>query len=376
MALPKPTPDGTPLVPSNGASMDPLPAGVFPIRGTTPPEPLRAVEPILLASARLATQRVPVAQRPWRVLLVPPTPGAPTRAFEVARWHARVALAALVILVLVAGGALAAVGVALRSPDLFATGAEVWSLRDRLAAVEDSLSIARLALAEGDVEGGDSSVAVVAAPNAVGRAMPGTKQVPTLATRLAVRSGVAASRVDGSATRTLLRIAELPVIGTIVSGFSRARKHPLLHIVRPHLGVDVSAPAGTPISAPASGRVLFVGRKFSYGLTVEIEHSNGVITRYGHLRAADVTEGESVARGARIGSVGSSGLTTGPHLHYEMIVNGRPVDPLRYRMPQVGDSSTLAGQRPGQPGASISGPTSTHDETVVPLVTPLAPPPR
>ena len=171
-------------------------------------------------------------------------------------------------------------------------------------------------------------------------------------------------------------IAELPVIGAIVSGFSRARTHPLLHITRPHLGVDVSAPAGTPISAPAAGRVSFVGRKFAFGLTVEIEHANGVVTRYAHLRSADVTEGEPVVRGALIGKVGSSGLTTGPHLHYETIVNGRPVDPLRFRMPQVGDSSGAAAQRTAVPAAGNRARTATHDESAAPAVAPLASPPR
>ena len=91
------------------------------------------------------------------------------------------------------------------------------------------------------------------------------------------------------------------------------------------------------MSAPAAGRVTYVGRYFALGLTVEIAHSNGVSTRYAHLRSALVTVGQEVPRGAAIATVGSSGLTTGPHLHYEVSVNGRQVNPVRFRLPQVGE---------------------------------------
>ena len=91
------------------------------------------------------------------------------------------------------------------------------------------------------------------------------------------------------------------------------------------------------MSAPAAGRVTYVGRYFALGLTVEIAHSNGVSTRYAHLRSALVSVGEEVARGAMIATVGSSGLTTGPHLHYEVSVNGRQVNPVLFRLPQVGE---------------------------------------
>jgi murein DD-endopeptidase MepM/ murein hydrolase activator NlpD len=133
------------------------------------------------------------------------------------------------------------------------------------------------------------------------------------------------------------------VIGSIVSGFSSARRHPILHILRPHLGIDIAATRGTRVAAPADGRVTYVGRKFALGLTVEIEHADGVTTRYAHLRSALVHDGQTVVRGAAIATVGSSGLTTGPHLHYEVAINGRQVDPLQFRMPQLGDSTATGG---------------------------------
>lgn len=311
--------------------------------------------------------------RPWRVLLVPPTPGAPTRAFDVARWQARLALGFAVMLVLIAAAALSATVAAVRSPDLFARGAEVRALREQLAAAEDSLSLARLALAEGDETAVDSNAARSTPPNAIASEPHVAKRPASLVDRLAVKGIRVASPGGGSASTALSRIAELPVIGAIVSGFSGARKHPLLHITRPHLGIDVSAPSGTPVSAPASGHVTFVGRRFSYGLTVEVEHANGVLTRYAHLRSADVTEGEALVRGGLIGKVGSSGLTTGPHLHYEVIVNGRPVDPLRFRLPQVGDSA-VAGLRARTLAPGAGSPVGTHDDAAaVPVITPMPP---
>jgi murein DD-endopeptidase MepM/ murein hydrolase activator NlpD len=77
-----------------------------------------------------------------------------------------------------------------------------------------------------------------------------------------------------------------------------------------------------------------VGRKFGFGIVVEMDHGGGVRTRYAHLTAAMVHVGDDVAKGTFIATVGSTGITTGPHLHFEVLVNGRQVDPLRYRLPQ------------------------------------------
>lgn len=124
-------------------------------------------------------------------------------------------------------------------------------------------------------------------------------------------------------------VSRLPVIGRISSNFSRARRHPLLGIVRRHQGVDIAAPSGTRITASAPGRVAFAGRRVGYGLVVELDHGNGVITRYAHCRSLLVRKGGSVAAGATIATVGRTGLASGPHLHYEVLVRGRSVDPLR-----------------------------------------------
>ena len=161
---------------------------------------------------------------------------------------------------------------------------------------------------------------------------------------------------DDDSELTTGGIEGLPVIGAIASRFSRARRHPLLHIVRPHLGIDVAAPRGTPITAPAAGVVSFVGRKFGFGLVVEIDHGNGVTTRYAHCGRALVNEGARVEHGVAIATVGTSGLSTGPHLHYEVLVHGHQVDPLRFRRLQPVPDSAVPAASPAPAPAAPSSP--------------------
>lgn len=122
----------------------------------------------------------------------------------------------------------------------------------------------------------------------------------------------------------------LPATGWLSSGFSRSRMHPILHTARPHEGLDISAPRGTPIMAAAAGRVVYAGRKGDLGLTVEIDHGYGYLTRYGHADKLLVREGQRVARGDVIAQVGKSGLSTSSHLHYEVLVDGSPVNPMNF----------------------------------------------
>jgi murein DD-endopeptidase MepM/ murein hydrolase activator NlpD len=126
----------------------------------------------------------------------------------------------------------------------------------------------------------------------------------------------------------------MPTQGWLSSAFSSMRSHPILHVARPHEGIDVTAPMGTPIEAPAAGRIVDAGWESGYGNTVKIDHGFGTVTKFAHASKILVREGQRVARGQRIALVGNSGLATGPHLHYEVHVNGRPVDPLRYVLPE------------------------------------------
>jgi murein DD-endopeptidase MepM/ murein hydrolase activator NlpD len=125
----------------------------------------------------------------------------------------------------------------------------------------------------------------------------------------------------------------MPTQGWLSSAFSSMRAHPILHYARPHEGIDVTAPMGSPIEAPAAGIVTDARWESGYGNTVTIEHGFGIETKFAHASKLLVRTGQRVSRGQRIALVGNSGLATGPHLHYEVHVKGRPVDPLKYVLP-------------------------------------------
>lgn len=124
----------------------------------------------------------------------------------------------------------------------------------------------------------------------------------------------------------------------ISSGFTFSRVHPILKIRRPHLGVDYVAPGGTPVSALGDGSVQFAGYKGGNGNLVIIRHPNGFITYYGHLRRirTGIRRGARVAQGDVIGYVGSTGLSTGPHLDFRMKKGDRFVNPLGVNVPRGG----------------------------------------
>lgn len=121
----------------------------------------------------------------------------------------------------------------------------------------------------------------------------------------------------------------------ISSNFTRRRLHPKLKVYRPHLGTDYAADSGTPAYSTADGTVTRAGWWGGYGRIVEIRHVNGYRTRYAHLSfiAKGIKPGVKVRQGQLIGHVGSSGLATGPHLHYEMLLNGKHVDHRRINLP-------------------------------------------
>ena len=122
----------------------------------------------------------------------------------------------------------------------------------------------------------------------------------------------------------------LPARGYISSRFSPARLHPVHHLPLPHEGIDISAEEGSPIIATAKGKVTFTGRRTGYGLTVIVEHGFGYETLYGHASQILVRRGQEVERGEVIALVGTTGITTGPNVHYEVRQNGRPTDPHRF----------------------------------------------
>ena len=121
----------------------------------------------------------------------------------------------------------------------------------------------------------------------------------------------------------------------ISSRFSNGRKHPILNKIRAHKGVDYAAPRGTPIKSTGDGKILVAGRKGGYGNTVVIQHGRHYRTLYGHMQgfAKGIRSGTQVKQGQIIGYIGTTGLSTGPHLHYEFQVDGVHVDPLGQKLP-------------------------------------------
>jgi murein DD-endopeptidase MepM/ murein hydrolase activator NlpD len=129
----------------------------------------------------------------------------------------------------------------------------------------------------------------------------------------------------------LLSIPSLwPVQGRITSTYAEVRVSPSSGGTRPHMGIDISAPLGTPVVAPADGVVISAGREAQYGLLICVDHGHGFTTMFGHLKEIRVKTGDRVKSGQTLGTVGTTGNTTGPHLHYEVRTFGQPVNPFSY----------------------------------------------
>lgn len=144
-----------------------------------------------------------------------------------------------------------------------------------------------------------------------------------------------------------------PVNGIIISGFGM-RIHPVLRYKRMHEGIDFRADIATDVYATGDGVVKFAGRNGTFGNLIEIDHGFGFVTRYAHLSSFvnNLKVGQEVKRGELIGFTGNSGLTEGPHLHYEVLVNNRPIDPLNYLIADVTPEEYLLFKRNGSTSTS------------------------
>ncbi|MAH83103.1 MAG: hypothetical protein CBB68_01150 [Rhodospirillaceae bacterium TMED8] len=138
--------------------------------------------------------------------------------------------------------------------------------------------------------------------------------------------------VGQSAQKALMRT---PIDGARLSSGYGKRKHPILGYTKMHKGVDFAAPKGTPIYAAGNGTIVYSGRKGAYGNYIRIRHNSGFFTAYAHMKgfARRVRPGRRVKQGQIIGYVGSTGRSTGPHLHYEILKKGRQINPMKVRMP-------------------------------------------
>lgn len=131
---------------------------------------------------------------------------------------------------------------------------------------------------------------------------------------------------DGAGRGNKTGMMAMPTNGRFSSGFGM-RRHPILHYTRMHKGVDIAAPWGTPVFAASDGVVQIAGRSSGYGNLIKLNHGNGYGTGYGHLSRIVVRPGQRVRKGQQIGAVGNTGMSTGPHLHYELYRNGVAVNP-------------------------------------------------
>jgi murein DD-endopeptidase MepM/ murein hydrolase activator NlpD len=230
---------------------------------------------------------------------------------------------------------------------------ELTDLQGRLSSLTDTLSrisqrdarirvLANLDPIDPQVQAAGIGGPAIPAPGGdAGAAMHRSHEIRVDLNALIRRANLLASSFREAADSLSVHSARLaatpsimPTQGWLTSAFSSMRSHPILHVARPHEGIDVTAPSGTPIEAPAAGVVTDAGWESGYGNTITIDHGFGIVTKFAHTSKILVRQGQRVSRGQRIALVGNTGLATGPHLHYEVHVDGRPVDPLKYVIPQ------------------------------------------
>lgn len=121
-----------------------------------------------------------------------------------------------------------------------------------------------------------------------------------------------------------------PLMGPRVSSDFGNRVHPIKRVVRHHDGMDLAAPFGSPVRSIAEGTVIFADNYAGYGRLVVVKHANGITSHYGHLQEIKARPGQHINAGQLIATVGSSGISTGPHLHFELRKDGQPEDPEKY----------------------------------------------
>jgi len=181
--------------------------------------------------------------------------------------------------------------------------------RSALAA-QAANQVARLAAIEHDIEEFESEISALAREES------------------SIRSAIIAATTPSPSTNAPGELAR-PVPGRVSSGFGK-RVHPISKTVKMHNGVDMNASHGDRIIAAEDGVVILSGVKGGYGNTVMIDHGGGMVTLYAHQSKIGVPVGQAVTRGQTIGWIGSTGQSTGPHLHFEVRINGRPVNPVGY----------------------------------------------
>ena len=305
------------------------------------------------------------AERKWTVMLVPHGSGA-SRAVEVSQTVVK-ALAgfgsALALLFLVLGGAALSRGInithsrALEHENRLLAD-EIQRLRERMVGLRDTLNTIGQREQELRLLAGLSPTDVAVQQAGIGGPAGTWSERDSLSAsgRLGAQALAARTDVDALSRRANILVRSLteahdslsshqarfaatpsimPTKGWLSSAFAAERVHPILHLARPHEGIDVSAPMGAEIEAPAAGIVTDVKWEEGYGNMLTVDHGYGLVTRYAHCSKILVARGTRVKRGQKVALVGSTGLSTGPHLHYEVWVNGKPVNPMKYVLPDA-----------------------------------------
>ncbi|HEX9728122.1 MAG TPA: M23 family metallopeptidase [Gemmatimonadales bacterium] len=301
----------------------------------------------------------------WTVMLVPHGSGG-SRAFRVSRRAARWVLGTLGVLALAAtvfGYATVSKAINLSrldrleltndllSQEIDLTRAQLAELTDTLDAItrrdREVRLLAGLEPTDADVQmagiGGPLGLWTdreqLLAEGSVGQAAIDMRlDIGSLIRRANLLAGSfdeAADSLRGHLDRLSRTPSIMPTSGFLSSTFARERIHPIYHEARAHEGIDISAAMGTPILAAAGGRIVDVRTLPGYGKIVTVDHGYGVVTRYAHCSRILVRAGERVSRGDEVALVGSTGITTAPHLHYEVIVRGRQVNPMEYIFPET-----------------------------------------
>ncbi len=305
------------------------------------------------------------SDRRWTLLVVPHGAGG-SRAVEISQAVLKTALGlgtAVTLVLLLLGGAALLRGVsisrgrALARENAVLTG-ELQRLREQIAVLSDTLTVvgqrerglrllagltptdpgvqaAGIGGPAGEWSERDSLTAAGSTGSQLLRAREDLDALIRRANLLANSVSEAHEAMSHQQQRFAATPSIMPTDGWLTSAFARERVHPLLHLARPHEGIDVTAPMGAEILAPAAGIVTKVEWVDGYGNMLTIDHGFGIVTRYAHCSRIMVGRGQRVRRGQPIALVGSTGLSSGPHLHYEVWVNGKPVNPMKYVLPEA-----------------------------------------